>query len=207
MVKNPPANVGVTRDVGLIPGCTRYPGEGHGNPLQYSCLENAMDREEPGGLQSMGLQRAGHNCGDSTQHTGGTGDRQAGRSFYSGWRSRGLCSLRRLGSKCQGPHQSLPAPLTCSCPGISNNHFQPLSPVLVWASPTITSSPSHPVLVLAPITSIPSHLFLSWHLQQSLPAFHPALVLVPITSSPSHLFLSWHLQQSNLKNPDTSGEK
>ena len=29
------------------------PGEGNGNPLQYSCLENSMDREEPGGLQSM----------------------------------------------------------------------------------------------------------------------------------------------------------
>ena len=91
MVKNPPANVGVTRDVGLIPGSTRYHGEGHGNPLQYSCLENPMDREEPGRIQSMGLQRAGHDCGDSTQHVGGTGDRQAGRSFYSGWWSRGLC--------------------------------------------------------------------------------------------------------------------
>ena len=103
--------------------------------------------------------------------------------------------------------QSLPAPLTCSCLGISNNHFQPLSPcscpgtnhfhplspVLVLAPPTITSSlspcscpgtnhfqPLSPVLVLAPptITSSLSHLFLSWHLHQSLPA-------------PSHLFLSW----------------
>ena len=35
------------------------PGEGNGNPLQYSCLEKSMDRE-PGGLQSMGLQRIGH---------------------------------------------------------------------------------------------------------------------------------------------------
>ena len=33
-----------TRDVGLIPGCGRSPGEGHGNRLQYSCLENPMDR-------------------------------------------------------------------------------------------------------------------------------------------------------------------
>ena len=41
MVKNPPANAG---DVGLIPGSERSPGEGHGNPLQYSCLENPMDR-------------------------------------------------------------------------------------------------------------------------------------------------------------------
>ena len=40
-VKNPPANVG---DVGLTLGLERSPGEGNGNPLQYSCLENPMDR-------------------------------------------------------------------------------------------------------------------------------------------------------------------
>ena len=44
MVKNPPANTGDIRDAGLIPGSGRYPGGGHGNPLQYSCLENPMDR-------------------------------------------------------------------------------------------------------------------------------------------------------------------
>ena len=41
MVKNPTANAGVA---GLMPGLGRYPGEGNGNPLQYSCLENTMDR-------------------------------------------------------------------------------------------------------------------------------------------------------------------
>ena len=40
-VKNPLANAG---DLGLIPGLGRSPGEGHGNPLEYSCLENPMDR-------------------------------------------------------------------------------------------------------------------------------------------------------------------
>ena len=45
MVKNPPANAGDTRDVGSIPGSERTPGGGNGNPLQYSCLENSMDRE------------------------------------------------------------------------------------------------------------------------------------------------------------------
>ena len=40
-VKNPPANA---EDTGLIPGWGRSPGEGNGNPLQYSCLENPMDR-------------------------------------------------------------------------------------------------------------------------------------------------------------------
>ena len=41
MVKNPPANAG---DVVLIPGLGGSPGEGNGNPLQYSCLGNPMDR-------------------------------------------------------------------------------------------------------------------------------------------------------------------
>ena len=44
MVKNPPANAGDTGDMGLIPRSERYPGEENGNPLQYSCLENSMDR-------------------------------------------------------------------------------------------------------------------------------------------------------------------
>ena len=44
VVKNLPADVGNARDVGLIPGSERYPGEGNGNPLQYSCLENSMNR-------------------------------------------------------------------------------------------------------------------------------------------------------------------
>ena len=44
VVKNPPANAGDVRDAGLIPGSGRSPGGGHGNPLQYSCLENSMDR-------------------------------------------------------------------------------------------------------------------------------------------------------------------
>ena len=44
MVKNLPANIGDTGDVGSIPGLDRFPGEGNGNPLQYSCLENPMDR-------------------------------------------------------------------------------------------------------------------------------------------------------------------
>ena len=55
MVKNPPANA---RDTGLIPGLGRSPGIGNGNLLQYSCLENPT--EEPGRLQSMGLQRVRH---------------------------------------------------------------------------------------------------------------------------------------------------
>ena len=44
MGKNRFVNAGDVRDVGSIPGSERYPGEGHGYPLQYSCLENTMDR-------------------------------------------------------------------------------------------------------------------------------------------------------------------
>ena len=43
VVKNLPANAGDVRDAGSIPGLGRSPGGGHGNPLQYSCLENSMD--------------------------------------------------------------------------------------------------------------------------------------------------------------------
>ena len=46
-------------DPGSIPGSGRSPGGGNDNPFQYSCLDNSMDRE-PGGLQSMGLQRVGY---------------------------------------------------------------------------------------------------------------------------------------------------
>ena len=51
MVKNLPANAGGIGDVGSIPGLGRSPGEGNGNPLQYSYLGNL--REEPGRLHSM----------------------------------------------------------------------------------------------------------------------------------------------------------
>ena len=44
MVKNPSANTGNIKDAGSIPGLGRSPGGGHGNPLQYSYLENPMDR-------------------------------------------------------------------------------------------------------------------------------------------------------------------
>ena len=44
MVKNLPVNAGDAGDLGSIPGSGRSPGEGHGNPLQYSCLGNPRDR-------------------------------------------------------------------------------------------------------------------------------------------------------------------
>ena len=53
VVKNLPANARDVRDMGLIPGSGRSPGEGNGNTLQYSCLENPMDR---GACQSIVLR-------------------------------------------------------------------------------------------------------------------------------------------------------
>ena len=55
VVKNMPANAGDIRYSGSIPGLGRSPGGGHGNPLQYSCLENPMT-EEHGRLWSIGSQ-------------------------------------------------------------------------------------------------------------------------------------------------------
>ena len=60
MVKNLPTNAGDWRDAGSIPGSGRSPGEEHGTPLQYSCLENPR-QEEPRGLEPMELQRVGNN--------------------------------------------------------------------------------------------------------------------------------------------------
>ena len=45
MVENLPANAGDIRDVGSVPGLGRFPGGGHGNPPQYSCPENPVDKE------------------------------------------------------------------------------------------------------------------------------------------------------------------
>ena len=59
MVKNLPANARDSRDAGLI--CVgKTPGEGNVNPLQYSCLENDMDRRAWWATQPMGWQRVGH---------------------------------------------------------------------------------------------------------------------------------------------------
>ena len=60
VINNSPAHTGDIKDMCSIPGLRRYPGGGHGNPFQYSSLENPMDRE-PGGLQSIGSQRVRHN--------------------------------------------------------------------------------------------------------------------------------------------------
>ena len=60
VVKNPSVNAGDSREPGLIPGSGRSPGEGNGNPLQYSCWETPWT-EEPDGLQFKGSQRVRYN--------------------------------------------------------------------------------------------------------------------------------------------------
>ena len=57
MVKNQPASERDTGDIGLISQSGRSPGEGNGNPLQYSCLENPLDR---GAWQATVHERVGH---------------------------------------------------------------------------------------------------------------------------------------------------
>ena len=61
--KEPTCNAGDTTDTGSIFGLGRSPGEEHGSPLHYSCLENPWT-EEPGGLCFMGSQRVGRDPSD-----------------------------------------------------------------------------------------------------------------------------------------------
>ena len=63
MVKNLSANARDKRDAGLIPGSGRSPGKGNGNPCQYSCLENPMDRS------LVGQRPWGQNESDMTEVT------------------------------------------------------------------------------------------------------------------------------------------
>ena len=65
VVKNPPTNAG---EASSVPGWGRSPGEGNGNPLQYSCLENPLDTEL-GRLQSIGSQRVGRDLSTEYKHS------------------------------------------------------------------------------------------------------------------------------------------
>ena len=67
VVENLPANVGNVRAVSSIPGSERFPGGGHGNPLQYRCLENPMGRGALAGYSPWGLKES--NMTEVTEHT------------------------------------------------------------------------------------------------------------------------------------------
>ena len=66
--ENPPANVGDIRDVGLILGLKGSPGRGHGNPLQYSCLENPMARGAWQAAQYIGSQKSWTQLNQLSRH-------------------------------------------------------------------------------------------------------------------------------------------
>ena len=66
MVKNPPANAG---DAGSILGLGRSPGGGHGNPLQYSCLQNFMNRERSLAAAVQGVAKSQDTNGRLSTHT------------------------------------------------------------------------------------------------------------------------------------------
>ena len=70
MVKNPPANAGDAGDVGSIPASGRYPGGGNGNPLQYSCWDNSMDRGAWQGYSPWSCKESDMTERDSTSHVG-----------------------------------------------------------------------------------------------------------------------------------------
>ena len=72
MVKNPPANAG---DVGLVPGLERSPVVETGNPPQYSCLENPMDRGAWWATLRGGCRRAGHDIVTKNNNNQGTQQR------------------------------------------------------------------------------------------------------------------------------------
>ena len=71
MAKNPPGNAADIRDGGSIPGSGRSLGRGHGNPLQYPCLENPRT-EGLGGPQSIGSQRVGRDRSNLARITHGS---------------------------------------------------------------------------------------------------------------------------------------
>ena len=68
VVKNPPSNAGDVRDTGLVPGWERSPGGGHGSPLQYSCLQNPIDREAWWTTVHR-VTKIGHDLSDSAHTT------------------------------------------------------------------------------------------------------------------------------------------
>ena len=129
MVKNKPTKAGDIRDAGLIPGLGRSPGEGHGSPLQHSCLENLMGRGA-GGLQSMGSQRVRHNWSDlACTHPW----LKWQCIFESGWESSGLWDLLSQGKMCNCVRLWILITRYCG------NHFEVYTDIKLLCSTTWTN--------------------------------------------------------------------
>ena len=107
------------RGKGSIPGWGRSPGGGHGNPLQYSCLENPMDRGD-GGLQSMGSQRVRHDW--VIEHTCTPCTILATHCRYLKALISARVSPPRIHISVQIPHQDGMLPLISTMP-LHNLHF------------------------------------------------------------------------------------
>ena len=116
VVKNLSANAG---DVGSIPGSGGSPGEGNGNSLQYSCLENTMDREEPGRATVHRVAKSWTRLSDQIRSSHESGGDLANRapSCSSGC-SRGVAQVSSPAVKVNGPgaeagqgHLGVPSPL------------------------------------------------------------------------------------------------
>ena len=107
MVKNLPANSG---DLGLIPGLGRYSGEGHGNPLQYSCLENPKDQRRLAGYSPQC-----HKESDTTEVT-----YHSSTGTYIGYLII-TCQFSPVAQSCL----TLCNPMDCSTPGFPV-HYQVL---------------------------------------------------------------------------------
>ena len=103
MVKNPPANARDVRGAGLIPGPGRSPGGEHGNPLQYSCLENPMDRRALW-LQSMGSHRVRlgkQGAGGSSVNNSDTSSGPFSTTSLGSWLGTGMPESRHVGNCLQ----------------------------------------------------------------------------------------------------------
>ena len=98
VVKNLPANAGDKRDTGSTPGSGRAPGEGHGNPLQNSCL-GIPRTEEPGGSQAIGTQSRTRLC---------THGRQVQKTPQSKVAIKTILVSPLLGKKIKREHSSVP---------------------------------------------------------------------------------------------------
>ena len=104
-MKNPHANVGDMRDTGSIPGLGRSPGRGYGNPFQYSCLENPMDRGA-WRLQYRGLQRVRHNWSDlAHKHAREIFDLRHILEIFYGFMSSSISVGERLRCGCRGAYR------------------------------------------------------------------------------------------------------
>ena len=84
VVKNPPASAGDAGDLGSIPGSGRSPGEGNGNPLQYSCLGNPMDRGA-WGATVHGVAKSRTQLSNWAQHTAGSVFKDSELGLSGGW--------------------------------------------------------------------------------------------------------------------------